>query len=86
MSHGSIVLLPSFLPLFVVIDGNIGGLFYDCPYAPRVPRFALGLFCSFFIEQTFVFLWCGFSPFPLGNKRSKMRPKEEKGGFGRRES
>ena len=45
-----------------------------------------GLFCSFLIEQTFVFLWCGFSPFPLGNKRSKMRPKEEKGGFGRRES
>ncbi len=45
----------------------------------------VGLF-SFFIEQTFVFLWCGFSPFPLGNKRSKMRPKEEKGGFGRRES
>ena len=45
-----------------------------------------GLFCSFFIEQTFVFLWCGFSPLPLGNKRSKMGPKEEKDGFGRRES
>lgn len=44
-----------------------------------------GFFCSFFIEQTFVFLWCAFSPLPLGNKRSKMRPKEEKGGFGRRE-